>query len=120
MGQWSPPEQIFFNGTASATDATNGYIDIEATSFNQDRVRIWHMGGVCSEAVTKMQHYYYNHDIAGPVPLASETANATFSGFFRGNPYLEVYPCDKVGIRFYNPTETHHYYGNCVIQRWLV
>lgn len=118
-GQWSPPETIFFKAVATATDETNGYVDASYTNFNQDRIRILAMTGLCSNRITRAVFTWYSHDVLSLVPFHDGVAIAVRSVIFQGSPNLEVYPCDRLVARFYAPLNTDEVYCNATIQRYF-
>ena len=119
-GEWTPPQTFFGAKTAGAGDAAAGFIDVVVKTANQKRFRIWNIGCVSSDAGVRVQPYWHNHDINDKVPLASFIVAPTYSGFFEGKPFIEVYPCDYIGARFYGPAATQNFYANAVIQELIV
>lgn len=119
MGHWTEPETIFFSGIAQAADVVSGYVTIAITSFNQDRLRIHAMNGLIVNRSARLVLGWYNHNIQDNVPLADIDVGANRNGNFTGSPYIEVYPCDRVIARFYNPIANDDVYANVTLSRWI-
>lgn len=127
-GYWSPPEHIFSGKTTDATDASNGYSDVFVGQFNQDRIRLWHMRATALSRISRVVFAWHDHNIeptltatnAQYTPLLDVDCPYNESVFFNSaGGYLELYPCNRLVVRFYYPTATDSNTASAIIQRWI-